>query len=127
MLLTLLSNQQTATVTLYPPLVANTSQFYAAAVTPGTVTLQPTLLVNSNTFYSAAVTPGAVTLLPSLYTNSNTFYSCVVSVGGKALVQTARLDNVSVFYSPTITAMLPPAGNQDMFVEIRSFTERRRF
>ena len=85
MLLTLLSNQQPATVTLYPPLVANTSQFYAATVTPGTVTLQPTLLVNTNVFYLATVS-STVTLQPARYDNTNTFYRPKVTQSADVLV-----------------------------------------
>lgn len=85
MLLTLLSNQKPATVTLYPPLVANTSQFYAATVTPGTVTLQPTLLVNTNVFYSATVS-STVTLQPARYDNPNTFYRPKVTQSADVLV-----------------------------------------
>ena len=84
-LLTLLSNQQTATVTLYPPLVANTSQFYAATVTPGTVTLQPTLLVNTHVFYLATVS-STVTLQPARYDNPNTFYRPKVTQSANVLV-----------------------------------------
>ena len=85
MLLTLLSNQQPATVTLYPPLVANTSQFYAATVTPGTVTLQPTLLVNTNVFYLATVS-STVTLQPARFNNTNTFYRPKVTQSADVLV-----------------------------------------
>lgn len=108
MLLTLLSNQKAATVTLYPPLVANTSQFYAATVTPGTVTLQPTLLVNTNVFYSATVS-STVTLQPARYNNTNTFYAVTVQATNTLLP--ARYDNTNAFYAATVsaTASIRPA------------------
>lgn len=93
----------TLNVTLFPPLVTNANAFYTATITAGPINLAPNLYSNTNLFYGATITAGTVSLFPPLLSNTNAFYSAAIS-------QT-----------------LPPTAEADIFVEIRSFTERRRF
>ena len=140
------------TANIAPSLYSNTNTFYSLTVTKNAwVINQHTRLDNTNTFYSATVSPGGVTLAPARYNNTNVFYPPFVTQGSYVIYQhtrfdnantfyplnieqgafdlhqVERLDNLSVFYSPTVGPVLPPTGNVDIYIAIRSFTERRRF
>lgn len=101
MLLTLLSNQPTGAVTLYPPLFVNTSEFYSPSIASGAnQNLAPDLYANTNAFYAVVVST-AYTLTPALFSNANTFYTPDITRGTIALTP-ARYDNSSVFYAPVV-------------------------
>jgi hypothetical protein len=125
MLLTLLSNQTTGAVTLFPPLTVNTNVFYAPTVTSGanqslapdlyvntnafydgavstTYTLAPEVISNANAFYTHTITRGTITLTPDRYDNPSTFYGPIVSQGSVILLPTL-LVNINAFYNPTIS------------------------
>ncbi|MGV0954738.1 MAG: hypothetical protein ACOYBR_10530, partial [Fluviibacter sp.] len=92
------------------------------------VTLYPPLVSNANAFYAAAITAGPINLAPNLYSNTNLFYGATITQGGAPQnLFPPLLSNTNAFYSAAISQTLPPTAEADIFVEIRSFTERRRF
>jgi hypothetical protein len=107
----LLTNTQTfhaATVLaiygLTPSLVTNTQTFPAPTVTT-TYSLTVPLLTNTQTFHASAVS-ATYTLSPDLFTNNQIFYGHVVEgEGGDVSLLPSLLENLSIFYSPTITAI----------------------
>jgi len=85
---------------------------------------------NGSVFYTANIVQAGAfqNVQPSRYDNTNVFYSpTVVQVGGVQTLLPAIFVNANTFYSVVISQPLPPTAEADIFVEIRSFTERRRF
>lgn len=106
--------------TISPDLYENQNTFYQPDVTSAAAIL-PDRYDNTNVFYSPTVST-ATTISPDLYVNTNTFYqvSTTYGISTQPYVDPGYVDdwyiglnlqNVSQFFSPTVTIQSMSSGN----------------